>query len=71
MKDQTTRNLAFIAGSSDVSSPYGMTVPLLNDVKAQRADAVCVLTSTNVSRNLIVNREKPPSTTPNYAARRR
>ena len=60
MKDQTTRNLAFIAGSSDVSSPYGTTVPLLNDVKAQRPDAVCVLTSTNVSRNLIVNPEKPP-----------
>src|SRR3954471_7039819 len=60
MKDQTTRNLAFIAGNSDISSPYGTTVPLLNDVKAQRADAVCVLTSTNVSRNLIVIPDKPP-----------
>jgi peptide/nickel transport system substrate-binding protein len=60
MKDQTTRNLAFIAGNSDISSPYGTTPPLLNDVKAQRPEAVCVLTSTNVSRNLIVNPEKPP-----------
>src|SRR4051794_30971865 len=64
MKDQTTRNLAFIAGNSDVSSPYGTTVPLLDDVKAQRPDAVCVLTSTNVSRNLIVNPEKPPFDNP-------
>jgi peptide/nickel transport system substrate-binding protein len=64
MKDQTTRNLAFIAGNSDVSSPYGTTVPLLNDVKAQRPDAVCVLTSTNVSRNLIVNRDKRPFDNP-------
>ena len=64
MKDQTTRNLAFIAGNSDISSPYGTTVPLLNDVKAQRPDAVCVMTSTNVSRNLIVNPEKPPFDNP-------
>src|SRR5439155_515147 len=35
MKDNTTRNLAFIAGKSDIASPYGMTVPLLNDVVAQ------------------------------------
>ena len=48
----------------DVSSPYGTTVPLLNDVKAQRLDAVCVLTSTKVSRNLIINREKPPFDNP-------
>jgi peptide/nickel transport system substrate-binding protein len=64
MKDLTTRNLAFIAGHSDISSPYGTTVPLLTDVKAQRPDAVCVLISTNVSRNLIVNRDKPPFDNP-------
>ena len=60
MKDNTTRNLAFIAGKSDIASPYGMTVPLLNDVVAQAPQAICELTSTNVSRNLILNRDKPP-----------
>jgi peptide/nickel transport system substrate-binding protein len=60
MKDNTTRNLAFIAGKSDIASPYGMTVPLLNDVMAQAPQAICELTSTNVSRNLILNRDKPP-----------
>jgi peptide/nickel transport system substrate-binding protein len=37
-----------------------MTVPLLNDVVAQAPQAICELTSTNVSRNLILNRDKPP-----------
>jgi peptide/nickel transport system substrate-binding protein len=60
MPDQSTRNLAFIAGKHDVASPYGTTVPLLQDIKAQAPDAQCVVTSTNVSRNLIVNRDKPP-----------
>jgi peptide/nickel transport system substrate-binding protein len=64
MKDNTTRNLAFIAGKSDIASPYGMTVPLLSDVKAQAPHAVCELTSTNVSRNLILNPEKPPFDNP-------
>jgi peptide/nickel transport system substrate-binding protein len=60
IKDIATRNLTFIAGKFDISSPYGTTVPLLNDVKAQKPDAVCVLTATNVSRNLIMNPQKPP-----------
>jgi peptide/nickel transport system substrate-binding protein len=64
MKDITTRNLAFIAGKSDISSPYGTTVPLLEDVRRQVPQAVCELTSTNVSRNLILNPEKPPFDNP-------
>ena len=64
MPDSATRNLAFIAGKHDISSPYGTTVPLLNDVKSQAPQAECVLTSTNVSRNLILNPEKPPFDNP-------
>src|SRR5207248_11763721 len=44
----------------DIASPYGTTVPLLEEVKSQAPQAQCVLTSTNVSRNLILNPEKPP-----------
>jgi peptide/nickel transport system substrate-binding protein len=58
--DLSTRNLSFIAGRFDISSPYGTTVPLLDDVRRQAPQAICVLTATNVSRNLILNREKPP-----------
>ena len=60
MPDNATRNLAFIAGTHDIASPYGTTVPLLQDVMNQAPQAQCVLTSTNVSRNLILNPEKPP-----------
>jgi peptide/nickel transport system substrate-binding protein len=58
--DIATRNLTFIAGKFDISSPYGTTIPSLDDVKKQAPQAVCVVTSTNVSRNLILNRDKPP-----------
>src|SRR3954468_8001963 len=49
MPDISTRTLAFIAGKHDIASPYGQTVPLLNDVKSQAPQAICELTSTNVS----------------------
>ncbi len=64
IKDISTRNLSFIAGAFDISSPYGTTIPLLEDVRRQAPHAVCVLTSTNVSRNLILNPEKPPFNNP-------
>jgi peptide/nickel transport system substrate-binding protein len=60
IKDIATRNLTFIAGKFDISSPYGTTMPLLDDVKKQAPQAVCEVTATNVSRNLILNRDKPP-----------
>jgi peptide/nickel transport system substrate-binding protein len=60
IQDLATRNLTFIAGKFDISSPYGTTIPLLEEVRQQAPQAVCVVTSTNVSRNLILNRQKPP-----------
>jgi peptide/nickel transport system substrate-binding protein len=65
IKDIATRNLTFIAGKYDISSPYGTTVPLLEDVKRQAPEAICELTATNVARNLILNRDKPPFDNPN------
>jgi peptide/nickel transport system substrate-binding protein len=64
IKDIATRNLTFIAGAFDISSPYGTTVPLLEDVKKQAPQAICELTATNVARNLILNRDKPPFDNP-------
>jgi peptide/nickel transport system substrate-binding protein len=64
IKDISTRNLSFIAGAFDISSPYGTTIPLLEDMRRQAPQAECVLTSTNVSRNLILNPEKPPFDNP-------
>src|SRR5215468_4391835 len=64
IKDIATRNLTFIAGTFDICSPYGTTVPLLEDVKKQAPQAICELTATNVARNLILNRDKPPFDNP-------
>ena len=60
IKNPSTRVLAFIAGKFDVTTPYNLTIPLMRDIQSQAPQAICELTPTNVSRNLIVNREKPP-----------
>ena len=57
-----TRILGFVAGKFD--TVYGVTVPLLKDVKAQVPQAVCEVIPTNVPRTLLVNREKPPFDNP-------
>jgi len=56
--------LAFIAGKFDLTFPYEVTVPLLKEVKARAPQAVCDLTSTNASTNLLVNRDAPPFDNP-------
>src|SRR5215471_18920602 len=60
IKDVSTRVLAFVAGKSDLFSPYGVTIPLLKDIESHAPDAICEVTATNVNRTLIVNRDKPP-----------
>jgi peptide/nickel transport system substrate-binding protein len=37
-----------------------VTFPLLKDIKAQKADAVCEARPTNVSSNILINRDAPP-----------
>src|SRR5262249_5824098 len=58
--NRSTAVLAFVTGKVDVTFPPALTVALMRDVKAQAPKAICELTSTNVSTNLIVNRDKPP-----------
>ncbi|HVM77910.1 MAG TPA: ABC transporter substrate-binding protein [Stellaceae bacterium] len=58
--NRSTAILAFIAGKFDMTFPTEVTVPLLKDIKSQDPSAVCALEPTNVSTNLIVNRDKPP-----------
>jgi peptide/nickel transport system substrate-binding protein len=64
MPDIAVRNLTFIAGKFDIASPYGTTMPLLEEVQKQAPQAICVVTATNVARNLILNRQKPPFDNP-------
>jgi peptide/nickel transport system substrate-binding protein len=62
--NRSTAILSFVAGKFDLTFPYEVTVPLMKDVKSQAPQAVCELTSTNASTNLLVNREAPPFDNP-------
>src|SRR5260370_30806210 len=57
-----TRILGFVADKFD--TVYGVTIPLLNDVKSQAPQAVCEVIPTNVPRTLLVNRSVPPLDNP-------
>jgi peptide/nickel transport system substrate-binding protein len=60
IRDVGTRVLAFVAGKSDLFSPYGVTIPLLKDIRSQAPQAICEVAATNVNRTLIINPSKPP-----------
>ena len=62
IKDVSTRQLAFLAGKTDVL--IGVTMPQLSDVKSQAPHAVCEVFSSSVARNLIVNSQVPPFDNP-------
>jgi peptide/nickel transport system substrate-binding protein len=58
--NRSTAILGFIAGKFDMTWPYIVTVPLLQDIQKQAPQAICELRTTNGSTNLLVNRDKPP-----------
>jgi peptide/nickel transport system substrate-binding protein len=62
--NRSTAILAFVAGKFDATFPTEVSIPLLKDVKQQAPQAVCVVAPTNVSTNLIVNRDSPPFNNP-------
>ncbi len=64
IKSRATRVLAFIAGEFDMTFNADITVPLLKDIQAKAPQAVCEFRPTNVSTNLIVNRDTPPFDSP-------
>jgi peptide/nickel transport system substrate-binding protein len=51
-----TQMLAFAAGKFDMTFPFGVSIPLLKDVKSQVPRAICELVLDNGSRTMIVNR---------------
>jgi peptide/nickel transport system substrate-binding protein len=65
LPDRSTAVLAFIAGKFDLTFPYELTMPLLRDVASQAPRAICEIDPTNVSINLIVNRDGFPFDNPN------
>ena len=55
-----TAMLSFQSGRFDITYPWEVTMPLLKDMKQQKPDANCIVTSMNNSTNLIINRDAPP-----------
>src|SRR5438876_1815117 len=51
--------LSFVSGKFDITFG-GLSVPLTRDVQNQAPQAVCELNPTNVSRNLVINRDVAP-----------
>ena len=58
--NRSTAILAFIADRFDVTFPFEITVPLVKDIMTQAPLAICEVASSNVSTNLMVNREVAP-----------
>src|SRR6202040_2891815 len=64
IKNLSTANLAFVSGKFDMTFPYSLTVPLLNDVKSKLPHAICRMGPVGLNRALLVNRDKPPFDNP-------
>ena len=59
-----TRMLSLVAGKFDMSYPTDVSVPLLRDLKAQAPHLECKMRRSNVSTNLIINRDIAPFDNP-------
>jgi peptide/nickel transport system substrate-binding protein len=64
ISNRSTRILAFVAGEFDMTFDSDIPIPLMKDMKAQAPKAVCDLHMTNVSSNLIINRDVAPFDNP-------
>ena len=58
VKNMATRTLTFVAGKTDLI--YGVTPPVLKQIKTDDPKAVCEGSPANVSRNVLINRAKAP-----------
>jgi len=58
--NRSTAILGFVAGQFDMTWPYYLSVPLVNDIKSQAPHANCQLLTNNGTINLLLNRDKPP-----------
>jgi len=61
IRDMSTANLAFIAGKTDW---IATTIPLMKDITSRAPAAICEVTPGGISRNLLINRDRPPFNDP-------
>jgi peptide/nickel transport system substrate-binding protein len=60
----STRMLAFTAGKVDMTFPYGVSIPVLREIKNQAPQAICKTTVVTGSHTLIVNQTASPFDSP-------
>jgi peptide/nickel transport system substrate-binding protein len=60
IKNPATRVLAFVSGQIDMIQPYTLTPSLMKDTMAQASQSICELVPQNISRDLLINRSRPP-----------
>jgi peptide/nickel transport system substrate-binding protein len=65
ISSRATRILAFAAREFDLTFVGDVTVPIARDLASQAPNTVCKLVPTNVTTNLIVNRDMAPFNDPN------
>src|SRR5947209_16117124 len=58
--NRSTRALMFVAGTVDMTLSYGVSMPLMRDLKSQVPDAICEIDRESGSRNLTINRAAQP-----------
>jgi peptide/nickel transport system substrate-binding protein len=62
--NRATRMLGLAAGKFDMSYPTDVSVALMRDLKSQAPALECFTRRSNVSTNLIINRDAPPFDNP-------
>ena len=61
---RSTRILAFVSGEFDMTQAADITVPLLGDIQSQAPKAQCGMVPTNVTTQMLINRDRPPFDNP-------
>jgi len=64
IRNVSTANLAFTSGRLDMTHPVSLQIPALQEVQKEDPQAICQIVPSNVSRNLLVNRNMPPFDNP-------
>ncbi len=64
VRSRSTRVLAFTAGEFDLTFSGDITAPLLRDVKAQAPNAICDFNFSNVTTQVLMNRQAEPFSNP-------
>ncbi|MGE0226304.1 MAG: ABC transporter substrate-binding protein [Acetobacteraceae bacterium] len=62
--NRSTAMLSFVSGKFDVTFPFELSIPLIKDIKQQAPQSVCEIATSNVSTNLLINRDVAPFNNP-------